>query len=201
MKAVPIELMMQGAGVLERHRACRLDSFRAITSGHRAALKAATDFAQQWPQPAPGKSLIFTGPPGTGKTHLACAIVAELLQSRRRALYMTMHRAIRRVRDTWAKGSEKSASQAIEELVDPALLVLDEFCPATEFERELIFEVLNERYARRKPYILATNVPPQSLADHIDERTLDRMREDGGEIVTFNWASHRGNMANTREST
>lgn len=201
MKNVPIDLLLAGAGVGHRHMTCRFDSFQAESQSMAEVLGIAKGYARDWPQPTKGRSLVFTGPPGTGKTHLCTAIAAELLGRRISVMHTTMGKAIRRVRDTWSKASAKSESQAMGEMLSPALLVIDEFLPATDFERELIAELLNERYAQRKPFIIATNAPASELASHLPARTIDRMREDGGLIVPFLWESHRGKLANTREIT
>lgn len=198
MKSVTTELLLAGAGVGERHAACRLGTFQATTSAMRDVLGVAQEYAAAWPQPVRGKSLIFTGAPGTGKTHLCTAIIATLLERRISAMYAPMSRLVRRVRDTWNKSSTKGEIEVIDGFIAPALLVIDEFMPSTTFERELVADILNERYAQRRPYIIATNIPADELHDAIPARTLDRMREDGGLIVPFLWPSHRGKM-NTQQ--
>lgn len=195
MKTVTTELLLAGAGVGERHADCRLGTFIASSDRMRDVLGVAQQYAAAWPQPVKGRSMIFTGPPGTGKTHLSVAIIASLLERRTSAMYAPMSRVVRRVRDTWSKSSTKSESEAVDGLIAPALLVVDEFMPSTAFERELITDILNERYAQRKPFIIVTNIPADELHDAIPARALDRMREDGGLIVPFLWASHRGKLA------
>ena len=62
----------------------------------------------------------------------------------------------------------------------------------SDAEKLLLFDVLNERYERRKPTLMLSNLTAQEVAAYLGERVMDRLREDGGEVVVFDWASHRG---------
>lgn len=56
----------------------------------------------------------------------------------------------------------------------------------------LLFDVLNERYERRKPTLMLSNLTAQEVAAYLGERVMDRLREDGGRVIVFDWESHRG---------
>jgi DNA replication protein DnaC len=101
--------------------------------------------------------------------------------------------AIRSVKDTWSKGSEKSETQAIEHLAYPDLLILDEVGVqfGSDFEKQILFDVLNDRYEKRKPCLLLSNIAPGELSGYLGERVADRLREDGGKLIAFDWDSHR----------
>lgn len=118
-------------------------------------------------------------------------------------LFTTVMRAVRRIKDTWTRDSRKSESEAIAELVFPDLLILDEV--GTQFgsdtERLILFDILNERYERRRPTILMSNLALDDAEEGgrvvpgikscLGERVFDRLREDGGQSVVFDWPSHR----------
>ena len=109
-------------------------------------------------------------------------------------LFTTVMRAIRGIKDTWAKGSETTETQAIEALVFPDLLILDEVGVqfGSETEKLMLFDVLNERYEKRKPCLLLSNLAIEDVKAFLGERVFDRLREDGGEAVAFDWESYRG---------
>lgn len=191
-------LSVEGAGIPERFRDRRFKTYIAETDKQLEALTIAKQFAADWEAVREtGRSMVFLGPPGVGKTHLACAIAMHVMHKHRSSvMFKTVAQAVRGVRDTWAKGSDKSESQAIAELTTPQLLVLDEvgIQSGSEWERNVLFDILNERYLKRRPTIMLTNLSEEELPQYLGERVLDRMREDGGVIVPFLWESHRASM-------
>lgn len=185
-----------GAGIPERFQDRTLDNFKAETEAQRRALTIAQEYAESFDARAikTGRSLLFIGKPGTGKTHLAVAIGMHLLGKRRPVLFTTVQRAIRRVRDTWSRDSHETESQAVATLVQPDLLILDEVGvqSGSDFEKHLLFDILNERYEKRRPTLLLSNLELAEVRGYLGERVFDRLREDSGEAVGFNWDSYRG---------
>ena len=184
------------AGIPPRFKDRTLDSFIASTEPQRKALAFALQYADDFDGVMQtGRSALFVGKPGTGKTHLAVGIALEVMQRwDSSALFITTMRALRRVKETWTRGSEESESEAIGALVYPDLLILDEVGVqfGSETEKHLLFDVLNERYEQRKPSLLLSNLTSTEVSGYLGERIFDRLREDGGVDVVFDWASHRG---------
>lgn len=187
---------VKGSGVPERFYARTLDTFEAKTAEQVSALEFSKDYAHNFDQVIKtGRCAVFVGKPGTGKTHLACGIALRIMGTQQRTvLFITVQRAIRRVKDTWAKGSEESESQVIEAMTEPDLLILDEVGVqfGSDFEKNILFDILNERYEKRRPTILMSNLPADEVMGYLGDRIADRLREDGGEVIPFNWESHRG---------
>lgn len=184
------------SGIPERFHNRTLNTFMAENEGQRFALDFACSFADGVMTERKGRGAIFTGMPGTGKTHLAAGIGLRLLRNGHPVLFCTVMRAVRRIKDTWARGSQESESQAVAALVFPDLLILDEVGVqfGSETEKHLLFDVLNERYERRKSTLLLSNLPVEQIRDYLGERVFDRMREDGGQVVPFGWDSQRPKM-------
>jgi len=184
------------AGIPDRFLDRSLKSFVASTHEQRVALDFAVSYAEQFEEVRrTGRSAIFIGMPGTGKTHLACGIGMHVIEHfGADVLFITVQRAIRSVKDTWTKGAAQSESEAVATLVGPDLLVLDEVGVqnGTDFERNTLFDVINERYERRKPTLYLSNLPKDELTTYLGARVMDRVREDGGLVVPFTWESHRG---------
>lgn len=187
------------AGIPERFTSKTLQNYDAQTPEQRAALTFAKRYAEDFAAiMKTGRSAIFLGRPGTGKSHLACAIGQHAIrQHRASVLFITVLRAMRSIKDTWVKGSEVSESQAIAALVSPDLLILDEVGVqfGSDFEKNTLFDVLNERYERRRPTLFLSNLTKQEIAGFLGERVMDRIREDGGKVIPFTWESHRGRAA------
>lgn len=186
-----------------------LKNYKATTPEQRYALDFAVAYADGFDAVLKtGRCAIFAGLPGTGKTHLAAGIALRLMhRDKRRVLFSTVMRAIRSVKGTWSRGSELTETQAIAALVSPDLLILDEVGVqfGSDTEKLILFDVLNERYEKRKPTLLLSNLTIDDRDDgaghmvpgiksFLGERIFDRLREDGGEVVPFTWESERGRI-------
>ena len=190
---------VNSAAIPERFKDRTLDSYVAQTSGQQKALAFAKEYAENFDQVIKtGRSAIFVGKPGTGKTHLAIGIALSIMQQQRSPVFVTVQRLIRRVKDSW-RTKEETESEVIDAFASPDLLILDEVGVqfGSEFEKQLLFDVLNERYEKLKPSILLSNIPSEQLSDYLGERVTDRLRENGGALIGFNWDSYRRNNDNT----
>jgi len=184
---------VNSAAIPERFKDRTLDSYIANTSGQKLALAFAKEYAETFDQVFnQGRSAIFVGKPGTGKTHLAIGIALSIMQQQRSALFVTVQRLIRRVKDTWQTKAE-TESEVIDAFASPDLLILDEVGVqfGSEFEKQILFDVLNQRYEQLKPAILLSNIPTEQLSDYLGERVTDRLRENGGKVIAFDWDSYR----------
>lgn len=186
---------MTRCGIPERFRDRSIESFISKNNGQKRALEFSIDFEKNF-DGRPGRCALFVGKPGTGKTHLAVGIGLSLLKRRVGVSFITAIRALRRIKDTWSKNATETESEAVESLVWPQLLILDEVGVqfGSDAEKVLLFDVMNERYEKRKSTIILSNLSVEEIKTYLGERIFDRMREDGGECVVFDWESHRGKI-------
>lgn len=183
------------AGIPERFHNRTLSSYIANNAGQKSALAFATEYAEGFEvAQKSGRSAIFCGPPGTGKTHLAVGIGLHAMTLGKLVLFTTVQRAVRRVKDSWRKDSKESETDVIDMLVEPDLLILDEIGVqfGSDFEKNLMFDILNERYEKSKPSLLLSNLTATEVKAFLGERVYDRLREDGGKCIPFDWSSYRG---------
>lgn len=169
--------------------------YRATLPGQKSALGICRAYAKSWPETkAAGASLVLTGGPGTGKTHLACAVAGSVMHEHLSSvLFGSVATLLRYIKDTYRKDSQRSEQDAIDDLVRPALLIVDEVGVqvGSEHEKMLMFEVLNTRYQELRPTILISNLSAGELETFLGQRVMDRYRECGS-VLAFDWASHRG---------
>ena len=186
------------AGIPERFLACSFGGYVVEHEQQQQALDAAVAYADDWSRVrAVGRGAIFLGNVGTGKTHLAVAIGKQVMRKHGASvLFISVQRAIRSIKDTWVKGSAVSETQAVGVLTFPDLLILDEVGVqhGSEYERQVLFDVLNERYETRKPTLFLSNKTIDEVRAVLGERVMDRLREDGATVVPFGWASSRGSV-------
>lgn len=186
------------AGIPERFHTRTLASYITSNAGQRSAFAFAKEYAECFESAKQaGRSAIFCGKPGTGKTHLAVGIGLHAMTLGKLVLFTTVQRAVRRVKDSWRKDSQESETDVIDMLVEPDLLILDEIGVqfGSDFEKNLMFDILNERYEKSRPSLLLSNLTAQEVKAFLGERVYDRLREDGGKCIPFDWASHRGSAA------
>jgi DNA replication protein DnaC len=182
------------AGIPERFRDRRLATYVAKLPKQQHALDFAKAYAADFDKICTtGRSALFIGRPGTGKTHLAVGIGLDVMERGASVLFTTVMRAVRRVKDTWGRDSRETESEAIAALVFPDLLILDEVGVqyGSDTEKLLLFDILSERYDHRRPTILMSNLPIDEVSAYLGERVFDRLREDGGEFISFTWDSYR----------
>jgi len=184
--------LLQASAIPARFVARTFDGFVAPTPAHQHALTVCRDYAEQFDGFARrGAGLILSGRPGTGKSHLAAAIL-QVLVERRSVLYTTCMDLIRAVRETWRRDSDRTATQVLNALQRLDLLAIDEVGvqTGTENEQAILFDVLDRRYREVKPTILLTNLDKGGLQEFVGERTFDRLAETC-RWVPFDWDSYR----------
>ncbi|WP_176216943.1 ATP-binding protein [Andreprevotia lacus] len=186
---------LQQAAIPPRFLDRTLHNYQATQAGQQRALAFAHAYAAALAGPASGRSAIFSGERGTGKTHLAIGIAQQAMgRHGKTALFTTVQRYIRAVRDSWSRNSPLTESAVVALYARPDLLILDEIGvqAGSDNEKQLLFDLLNERYEHRRSTLLLTNLTVGECRSYLGERVFDRLREDGGEFVAFDWDSWRG---------
>lgn len=182
------------------------ENFICESAKQEKAFRVVKDYAENFSRYADeGRGLIFFGDVGTGKSHLAAAIIQHIMKENHLGLYVTVSELVRLVRDTWNRDSESTERQIIRKFVYTDLLVIDEVGKqyGTESEESILFDVLDGRYREKMPTVLmgniSTEVKPRpkfgdkqmnDLEYFLGERTADRLREINTGVV-FDWESYR----------
>lgn len=187
------EARLKAAGVPERFRDRLIETYAADTPEQNHAKAAALEFVANFREHRKkGTQVVFSGNPGTGKSHLAIAVLREVMKGGT-GMYMNVLDMVRMVRDTWRRDSAKSESEVLDTLGSLDLLVLDEVGVqyGTDGEQVILFDVLNRRYRDCRPTILLTNLRSAEFEAFIGPRAFDRLKE-GGIWIRFSWESYRG---------
>lgn len=183
------------AAIPEKFADRTLDSYTPDNDGQKHALARARWYADNFDEVLKqGTCLLLCGTPGTGKTHLAIGIAHQVMERGRSALFISVPRAIRSIKETYDKASTRTEAQAYRDLTDPDLLILDEagIGFGSDYEKNVLLEIINGRYELSRPTIMTSNLAAAELKVAIGERSFDRLREGGSKLVAFVWESHRG---------
>lgn len=183
-----------GSGIPKRFQDRKFSSYIAETDGQKKALNDSKLYAKNFEENLKnGKCLIFCGNAGTGKTHLSCAIAKDIMFNlHKKVLFMTCHRAINSIKH--ASFEDKSANT--EKLTSCDLLILDELgiSSGSIADDLILFDLINRRYEDEKPTILLSNLDPIELKNFLGVTIWDRLKEGGGELISFNWESKRASI-------
>ena len=137
--------------------------------------------------------LIFIGPGGVGKTHLAIALGLAACQRRIRTLYTT---AADMINTLVASQVDHSLVRSLKRFTAPGLLIIDElgYMPLDKYGRDLFFQVISKR-ADTGSVILTTNkafkdwgevFQDNAVATAIAERLIEH-----GDVIKIEGSSYR----------
>jgi len=134
------------------------------------ALQAAHTFAEK-----PRGWLIFLGPYGCGKTHLAAAIANYRAGLGDPPLFVMIPDLLDHIRATFSPGSTVRYDLRFEEIRSTPLLILDDLGTQsmTAWVREKLYQLFNHRYNAELPTVITTADQMENIDARIRSRLLD----------------------------
>jgi DNA replication protein DnaC len=162
------EKVMDRARIPKRYEHCDFESYvpdladgKTWTAQHSESLKQAKMLAQGFVRdyPATEKGLLFMGPSGVGKTHLAVAALKELIRRGHGGLFCDYRELLKEIQASYNPTNESTEMSVLEPVRTAEVLVLDDLGASkpSAWVLDIIALVLNGRYNERKMTILTTN--------------------------------------------
>ncbi|MGD0693734.1 MAG: ATP-binding protein [Terriglobia bacterium] len=155
------------ARIPPRYEHCAFENFnirRDVESGVanpsliRAKL-AAEGFVKEYPVDF---GLLFVGPTGAGKTHLAVAVLRELIIRKGvQCLFYDFRDLLKEIQDSYNPVSQSSEFQVLAPVIDAEVLLLDEMASAnpSDWVKETLGHIINSRYNKKKVTLITTTLP------------------------------------------
>lgn len=135
--------------------------------------------------------MALLGNRGCGKTQLAVSVIQSACESGRSSRYVKRVDLSRMVRRTYDSKGETEAD-VIDDLVAVDLLVIDEMHQVTDtdFDRNLLVNILDRRYDEERATILVGNDSRGDFAASVGPSVISRIHETG-EALECDWPSYR----------
>ena len=189
--------LLAAAGIPPLYQGCTLEGFKtqASTPAEQDQLVRALSVCRRYVDEFlqedgsfRGTGLLFVGTPGVGKTHLAAAVLSELIRRYRvRGRFVDFTSLVHRIQSTFDPTSDASKHEVLDPVTDAEVLVMDELGAQqpTEWVQNTLYLILNARYTRRLPTLFTTNYridagpkPAAAQAGHQWEHEQRKQGED-----------------------
>lgn len=160
--------------------------------------------------------LILCGSYGSGKSHLAAAIIRNMFLVKHPSYFRVWPAYLERIKASWERerrvfddsddGPQETESDIARELQNGKVVVIDDLDKkvATEWTKSTLYSVLNHRYNAELPTILTFNYGPgeadpqapgrAALEQYLGRAVLDRVIGATYDIIEFNGPSYRSGM-------
>src|SRR2546423_12431643 len=125
-----------------------------------------------------GRGLLLTGAVGVGKTHLAVALLHELIERYQvRGIFYQFGALLRQIQDSYNPISQTSELKVLEPVHQADVLVLDELGASkpTDWVRDTMMQIINNRYNEKRLTIFTTNYSDSRKNDKDGEILEDRI--------------------------
>lgn len=183
------------ANIPKRYQHCTFANFCV----YNPSLKSALEHAQRVPDRFPaannlreqGRGLLLGGLPGVGKTHLAVAVLKQVMEgSGARGLFYDTRDLLRVIRSTYDPSIRTTELEILRPVMTADLLVLDDLGAekTSEWVEETMNLIVNTRYNERRLTIFTSNyldIPDDTDSNSLVFRIGSRMRSRLHEMCEF----------------
>lgn len=163
--------LLHACRIPPRYEHCSFADFEPFSPSLRSGLEKCLRYCAGYPYVGPtdeGLGLLFTGGSGVGKTHLAVAVLRELVVVKAgQGQFWDFHSLIREIKNSYDAETKTTELQVLEPVVEADVLLLDDLgaWKMTDWMIDTLFYILNNRYMAKRATIITTNfqdAPPEA---------------------------------------
>lgn len=120
--------------------------------------------------------LFLHGPPGTGKTHLAVALLKQVKRTQGDR-FITVASLLMELRNSFRDGAAKSEMEIIDHYSSANIVVLDDLGveKSSEFTIQSLYIIIDKRYSEMRPTIITSNLTLEEVAEKVGDRIASRI--------------------------
>lgn len=149
---------LEAARIPPRFRECSFHNYYPKNDSQYFAHSFASRLVDEYPATESG--LLFMGSVGVGKTHLAIAVLREMIAKKGvRCLFYESGSLLKAIQDSYNPVSQTSEMRVLAPVYQAEVLVLDELGATvpTNWVRDTMYQIINTRYNNQKLTIFTTN--------------------------------------------
>lgn len=200
-----VQRLIDQARIPARYEHCEFSEFSTDFPGADGGLARAKLVAERfvagYPVENDGRGLLIVGAVGVGKTHLAVAVLKELLRKGVPGQFCDYRDLLKQVQNSYNPSVQTTEMELLRPIFETAVVLLDELgaVKPTEWVWDTVSHVLNTRYNDKRTTLITTNFPDlpphgaeepndgfsrarraareETLGDRITERMRSRLHE------------------------
>lgn len=176
--------LTKAANLPRLYDGCTLSNYKPVigNSSQLRAFNHAYRLVESYP--GDGRGLLLMGSCGVGKTHLAVAVLRELLDKGVRCLFYDFGALLKAIQATYNPNTHTSELEILAPVFDADALVLDELGASkpTEWVLDTMLQIIRARYNDRRLTIFTSNYmdersgrESETLEDRIGVRLRSRL--------------------------
>lgn len=149
---------LDAARIPPRFRGCSFHNYYPKNDSQYFAHSFASRLVDEFPVVEAG--LLFMGSVGVGKTHLAIAVLKDLIEKKGvNCLFYESGSLLKAIQDSYNPVSQNSEMRVLAPVYQAEVLVLDELGATvpTNWVRDTMYQIINTRYNNQKLTIFTTN--------------------------------------------
>jgi DNA replication protein DnaC len=177
---------LDAARIPPRFRQCSFHNYHPKHESQYFAHGFASRLVDDYPAVEAG--LLFMGPVGVGKTHLAISVLKDLIEKKGVAcLFYESGSLLKAIQDSYNPISQTSETRVLAPVYQAEVLVLDELGASvpTNWVRDTLYQIINTRYNNNRLTIFTTNYldEPRTQAEPEAEAAPRRSRKFSSERI------------------